>query len=59
MSNYGENLKKAQTILERGIGILAKDYVVKKLDAGEFGSTVTVGTQFKSPIMKSKASDIS
>lgn len=32
--------------MERGIGILAKDYVVKKLDAGEFGSVVTVGTQF-------------
>jgi len=45
MSNYEENLKEAQTILERGIGILAKDHVVKKLDAGEFGSMVTVGTQ--------------
>ena len=47
MSSYEENLKKVQTILERGIGILAQNYAVRKLDAGEFESMVTAGTPFR------------
>ena len=47
MSCYEENQKKAQTVLERGIGILAQNYTVRKLDAGEFAGMVTFGTQFK------------
>lgn len=46
MSSYEENQKKVQTILERGIGILAQNYAVRPLDAGEFGSMITLGTQF-------------
>ena len=46
MSRYEENQKKVQTILERGIGILAQEYVIRRLDAGEFGGMVTLGTQF-------------
>lgn len=48
MSCYEENQKKAQTVLERGIGILAQNYTVRKLDAGEFAGMVTFGTQFNS-----------
>lgn len=47
MSGYEENQKKVQTILERGIGILAKEYVVRKLDAGEFAGMITLGTQYR------------
>ena len=47
MGSYEENQKKVQTILERGIGILAQNYAVRKLDAGEFSDIVTVGTQFR------------
>jgi len=47
MSSYEENQKKVQSILERGIGILAQNYTVRPLDAGEFGSMITLGTQFK------------
>ena len=46
MSRYEENQKKVQSILERGIGILAQNYTVRPLDAGEFGSMLTLGTQF-------------
>ena len=46
MSCYEENQKKVQTILERGIGVLAQEYVVRRLDAGEFGGMITLGTQF-------------
>lgn len=46
MSSYDENQLKVQTILERGIGVLAQNYVVRKLDAGEFESVVTAETQF-------------
>lgn len=58
MSSYEENQKKVQTILERGIGILAQNYAVRPLDAGEFGSMITLGTQYFSLIpciMRSKA----
>lgn len=46
MSSFEENQKKARSILERGIGILAQDYTVRRLDAGEFSSMITLGTQF-------------
>ena len=46
MNIYEENQRKVQTILERGIGILAQEYVVKRLDAGEFSSMLTLGTRF-------------
>ena len=46
MGFYEDNEKNVQTILERGIGILAQNYTVKKLDAGEFAAPITVGTQF-------------
>ena len=46
MNIYEENQRKVQTILERGIGILAQEYVVKRLDAGEFSSMITLGTRF-------------
>ena len=47
MSSYEENEKKVQIILERGIGILAQNYTVRKLDAGEFTNPVTAGIQFR------------
>lgn len=47
MGSYEENEKKVQTILERGLGILVQNYTVRKLDAGEFASPVTTGTQFR------------
>lgn len=47
MSRYEENMIKVQTILERGIGLLSQNYVVRKLDAGEFTSPVTMNTQFR------------
>ena len=46
MSRYKENQKKVQSILERGVGILAQNYTVRPLDPGEFGSMITLGTQF-------------
>lgn len=46
MSSFEENQKKAQSILERGIGILAQNYIVRRLDAGEFSGMITLGTQF-------------
>ena len=46
MSRYEENQEKVQSILERGIGILAQNYTVRPLDAGKFGSMITLGTQF-------------
>ena len=42
-----ENEKKVQTILERGVGILAQNYTVKKLDAGKFAAPVTMNTQYR------------
>ena len=47
MSNYEENERKVQMVLERGIGVLAQNYPIKKLDAGEFSNPITVGTQFR------------
>ena len=47
MSIYDENEKKVQTILERGVGLLAQNYTVKKLDAGEFEAPVTMNTTFR------------
>ena len=44
---YEENEKKVQTILERGVGILARNYGVRKLDAGDFSAPVTLNTQFR------------
>ena len=35
---YEENEKKVQTVLERGVGILARNYGVRKLDAGDFSA---------------------
>ena len=46
MGSYEENQRKVQSILERGIGILAQNYIVRRLDPGEFSSMTTVGTQF-------------
>jgi hypothetical protein len=46
MSSYEENQRKVQSILERGVGILAQNYTVRPLDTGEFGSMITLGTQF-------------
>jgi hypothetical protein len=46
MGRYEENQKKVQSILERCVGILAQNYTVIPLDAGEFGSMITLGTQF-------------
>lgn len=48
MSICEENNMKVQSILERGIGVLAQHYTVKKLDAGAFADMITNGTQFKS-----------
>ena len=47
MSSFEENEVMVQTILERGIGVLAQNYAVRKLDAGEFANPVTMGTQFR------------
>ena len=47
MGIYEINEKKVQTILERGIGILAQNYCVRKLDAGEYAGPVTLNTQFR------------
>ena len=47
MGMYEENEKKVQTILERGVGILARNYGVRKLDAGDFSAPVTLNTQFR------------
>ena len=47
MEMYKENEKKVQTILERGVGILARNYGVRKLDAGDFSAPVTLNTQFR------------
>lgn len=47
MGTYEENEKKVQTILERGVGILARNYGVRKLDAGGFSAPVTLNTQFR------------
>ena len=47
MGIYEINEKKVQTILERGVGILAQNYCVRKLDAGEFAGPVTLNTQFR------------
>ena len=47
MNTYEENQRKVQIILERGIGILAQNYCVRKLDAGEFAAPVTLNTQFR------------
>ena len=47
MSSYEENEKKVQTVLERGVGVLAQNYPVRKLDAGEFAGPVTAGIQFR------------
>ena len=47
MGNYEENEKKVQMILERGVGILARNYTVRKLDAGKFTNPVTAGVQFR------------
>ena len=47
MRRNEENEQKVQMILERGVGILAQNYVVRKLDAGEFASPVTMQTQFR------------
>ena len=33
--------------MERGVGILARNYTVRKLDAGEFTDPVTTGVQFR------------
>lgn len=46
MSTSESNEKNIQIILERSLGILAQDYPVKKLDAGEFARPVTMNTQF-------------
>ena len=46
MSSFEENQRNVQSILERGIGVLAQDYIVRKLDAGEFSSMTTLGMQF-------------
>ncbi|MER2151375.1 MAG: hypothetical protein ABS900_07155 [Candidatus Limivicinus sp.] len=46
MSSYEDNQKKVQTIQERGIGILAQNYTVRPMDAGEFANAITSGTQF-------------
>jgi hypothetical protein len=47
MGKYEENQKKVDNVLERGIGILARNYNVKKLDAGEYADAVTMNTQFR------------
>lgn len=47
MTDFQENENLVQTVLERGVGILAQNYVVRKLDAGEFAAPVTMGTQFR------------
>jgi len=47
MGTYEENEKMVQTILERGVGILAQNYTVKKLDAGKFAAPVTKNTQYR------------
>ena len=46
MSIYEANQRKVQTILERGIGVLAQKYTVRKLDAGEFSRVTALNTQF-------------
>jgi len=47
MSIYEVNENKVQTILERGVGVLARNYCVRKLNAGEFAGPVTLNTQFR------------
>ncbi len=47
MSLYDENQQRVQTILERGLGIIAQNYAVRKLDPGEFENPVTQGVQFR------------
>ena len=41
-----KNNRNVQTILERGLGLLAQHYPVRRLDAGEFASMTTCGAQF-------------
>ena len=47
MGMYEENEKMVQTVLDRGVGILARNYCVRKLDAGDFSGPVTLNTQFR------------
>lgn len=47
MGIYEVNENKVQTILERGVGVLARNYCVRKLNAGEFAGPVTLNTQFR------------
>ena len=47
MTIYEENMIRVQTILKQGIGILKENYTVRKLDAGEFESIITSGTNFR------------
>ena len=47
MAIYKENEKRVQAILDWGVGILARNYGVRKLDAGEFSGPVTLNTQFR------------
>ncbi len=47
MGFFEENEQNMQTILERGLGILAQNYTVRKLDAGEFAAPITMNTQFR------------
>ena len=46
MGQYEDNQRNTQEILERGLGILAQNYNVRKLDAGEFAEPVTMNTKF-------------
>lgn len=41
-----KNYRNVQTILERGLGLLAQNYPVRRLDAGEFAGMTTNGAQF-------------
>ena len=47
MGMYEENEKMVQTVLDRGVGILARNYCVRKLDASDFSGPVTLNTQFR------------
>ena len=47
MGQFEDNEKLVQTILERGIGILAQNYTVRKLDAGKFAAPITMNIQFR------------
>ena len=46
MGTFENNEKKLESVLERGLGVLAQNFPVKKLDAGKFSRVITMNTPF-------------